>query len=198
MAKVYTDALEGRYFDQVKAKRILFAQMAEKYLDKYEKLRDRTSLKRLMPVFGQLTLAEITTERISDYHKDRLKAVKPATVYQELALLTVSALKDGFCRAVEKAGLEDFHFHDLRHTFATRLVQNGIDLYVVKELLGHKTITMTMRYAHHYPESLTKGIEVLDKVCYNFATFGVKPGKETLASTPGFPLKLRGNTIGSV
>ena len=50
-----------------------------------------------------------------------------------------------------------------------RAVQAGFDLYVVKELLGHKSITMTMRYAHHYPESLRSGIEVLDKN-YNSAT----------------------------
>jgi len=62
----------------------------------------------------------------------------------------------------EKVKLADVRFHDLRHTFATRLVQSGVDLYVVKELLGHKTITMTMRYAHHYPESLRYGVEVLD------------------------------------
>ena len=71
-----------------------------------------------------------------------------------------------FYSAREKAGLKDFRFHDLRHTFATRLVQAGINLYVVKELLGHKTLAMTimtMRYAHHYPESLRHGVEILDK-----------------------------------
>lgn len=65
--------------------------------------------------------------------------------------------------ARKEADLEDVRFHDLRHTFATRLVQAGIDLYVVKELLGHKTITMTMRYAHHNAESLRSGVEVLDQ-----------------------------------
>ncbi|HDZ01945.1 MAG TPA: hypothetical protein ENH52_10875 [Nitrospirae bacterium] len=73
---------------------------------------------------------------------------------------------------VQNNRVENFHFHDMRHTFATRLVQNGVDLYKVKELLGHKTIAMTMRYAHHYPESLRSSVEILDK-CYNSATFGV-------------------------
>ncbi|MEW6215523.1 MAG: tyrosine-type recombinase/integrase [Nitrospirota bacterium] len=59
------------------------------------------------------------------------------------------------------------------NTFDTRLVQNGVDLYKVKELLGHKTINMTMRYAHHFPESLRSSVEVLDN-CYNFATLKAK------------------------
>ena len=68
-----------------------------------------------------------------------------------------------FYSARKKAGLEDVRFYDLRHTFATRLVQAGINIYVVKELLGHKTLTMTMRYAHHCPESLRHGVEILDR-----------------------------------
>jgi integrase len=86
--------------------------------------------------------------------------------------ISKSSVRHAFDQVVEKAGLEDFRFHDLRHTFATRLVQNGVDLFKVKELLGHKTITMTMRYAHHYPESLRSSVEVLD-TCYNSATLGV-------------------------
>ncbi|MBF0559107.1 MAG: tyrosine-type recombinase/integrase [Nitrospirae bacterium] len=50
----------------------------------------------------------------------------------------------------------------MRHTFATRLVQAGINLYVVKELLGHDTIKTTERYAHHYPESLRASVMHLD------------------------------------
>lgn len=81
-------------------------------------------------------------------------------------------LRAAYRQALKKAAIQDFRFHDLRHTFATRLVQNGVDLYKVKELLGHKTLAITTRYAHHYPESLRASVEVLD-VCYNFATFEV-------------------------
>lgn len=70
----------------------------------------------------------------------------------------------------EKGGVEDVRFHDLRHTFATRLVQAGVELYAVKTLLGHKGIAMTMRYAHHSTDSLRVTVDVLDKICYKFAT----------------------------
>lgn len=72
-------------------------------------------------------------------------------------------LRRSFRLALIKAKIEEFHFHDLRHTFATRLVQAGIDLYKVQQLLGHKSPIMTQRYAHHYPESLRDGVEILDR-----------------------------------
>ena len=73
-------------------------------------------------------------------------------------------MRRSFRLALGKAKIDDFHFHDLRHTFATRLVQAGVDLYKVQRLLGHKSPIMTQRYAHHYPESLRDGVEILDQV----------------------------------
>jgi integrase len=74
--------------------------------------------------------------------------------------ISARSLRVAYDQALEKAGISDFHFHDLRHTFATRLVQNGVDLHKVQKLLGHRTIAMTQRYAHHYPESLRSSVEV--------------------------------------
>jgi integrase len=71
-------------------------------------------------------------------------------------------LTRAFYAAMEAAKVENFRFHDLRHTFATRLVQKGVDLYKVQLLLGHKTPAMTQRYAHHSPESLRDGVQVLE------------------------------------
>jgi integrase len=285
-AQQVLDVEEGRWFEKRKAKSISFREMVEKYLKKYHRIRDEHTVKKLLPAFGNLALSEVSTELISDYRDERLKKVKPATVYQELSLMrrmfnvarkewkwtrdnpaadlsfsvgsknardrwltmeqeqllidkatnpswlrpllimalhtgmrkgeilslqwmnvdfarklimivkakngekrsipmserlfetlqgikvrdisgrvfTISnrSLRVAFDRALTKAGIGDFRFHDLRHTFATRLVQNGVDQYKVKELLGHKTVAMTVRYAHHYPESLRSGIAVLD------------------------------------
>jgi integrase len=63
---------------------------------------------------------------------------------------------------IKKAGIDDLRFHDLRHTFATRLVQGGVGIYEVQKLGRWKSITMVQRYAHHYPESLRSAIEVMD------------------------------------
>ncbi len=73
-------------------------------------------------------------------------------------------IKKGFAAALERAAIADFHFHDLRHTFASNLVMSGVDLFAVKELLGHKDIKMTMKYAHLSPEHRTTAVKVLDRV----------------------------------
>jgi integrase len=64
--------------------------------------------------------------------------------------------------ALERAEIADLHFHDLRHTFASRLVMNGVDLYRVQILMGHKTPTMTLRYAHLSPQHLRAAVATLD------------------------------------
>jgi integrase len=69
-----------------------------------------------------------------------------------------------FCKALEKSGIEDFHFHDLRHTFASNLVMEGAELNDVRELLGHKKMDMTLRYAHLSPKHKGKVVNILDRV----------------------------------
>jgi integrase len=54
----------------------------------------------------------------------------------------------GLKKACRKAGLNDVTWHTFRHTFASRLTRNGADLVTVKELLGHSSVSVTMRYAH--------------------------------------------------
>ncbi|MGH9745991.1 MAG: tyrosine-type recombinase/integrase [Candidatus Acidiferrales bacterium] len=71
-------------------------------------------------------------------------------------------LKTGFALACEKAGISDVTWHTLHHTFASRLVNSGVDIVTVKELLGHSSIIVTMRYAHTNIESKRAAVEKLD------------------------------------
>jgi integrase len=70
-------------------------------------------------------------------------------------------LKKAWGNAVKRSGIQNFTFHDLRHTFASYLVMGGADLRSVQTLLGHKDITMTTRYAHLSPAHLREAISVL-------------------------------------
>lgn len=60
---------------------------------------------------------------------------------------------------VKAAGLKNFRLHDCRHHFASKLVQAGVDLYIVKELLGHSEIAMTEKYSHLAPDNLRAAVE---------------------------------------
>ena len=66
-----------------------------------------------------------------------------------------------FVKACELAGVKDFTWHDLRHTFASRLVMAGVPIRTVAELLGHSEITTTMRHAHLAPDHLAAAVETL-------------------------------------
>lgn len=300
LAKLKVQIVEGRYFDILEEHERTFRELTERYLRERSigkslksQWRDRSMLKHLLAVFGDKTLAEITSKGLAAYRVQRREAgAAPATVNKELGLVRhafnvairewewcrvnpVSQLKlepehnqrdrwltdeeegrllgvsppwlqeiilfalhtglrqgevlalswsavdfqrgvlvvmqsknherrtiplnepvvellrakaqrrphasllvfttsqgtpinarnlvRAFTTVRKKAGLEDVRFHDLRHTFATRLVQAGVDLYKVQRLLGHKTPTMTQRYAHHSPESLRDGVRVLEQ-----------------------------------
>ena len=73
-------------------------------------------------------------------------------------------VKRSFNTALRKAKIRDFHFHDLRHTFASHLVMSGVDITTVSRLLGHKSLSMTLRYSHLAPSHMVKAVDVLDTV----------------------------------
>lgn len=74
----------------------------------------------------------------------------------------------------KKQGMEGagWIIHAMRHTFASRLVQRAVDLYTVKTLLGHSTITVTERYAHLNSERLAKAMSVLEPSVVEFVNLG--------------------------
>jgi integrase len=75
-----------------------------------------------------------------------------------------------FDDAVVKAELKDFHWHDLRHTFASRLRMKGAPLEDIADLLGHKSLTMTRRYAHLGPNKLHAVVSLLGASATTSAT----------------------------
>ena len=76
-----------------------------------------------------------------------------------------------FEKALKSAQISNFRFHDLRHTFASYLVMGGVDLVTVKELLGHKTIKMTLRYAHLSQSHKSYAVECLGQKLESLDTF---------------------------
>jgi integrase len=111
------------------------------------------------------------------YHKDLRRsfktALKKATIekceecdFQQAKTKdsTLQIQKCPLCggKITTQKGIEDFKFHDLRHTFASHLVMAGVDIKTVQELLGHKTLTMTLRYAHLAPAHKVDAVKKYD------------------------------------
>ena len=86
-----------------------------------------------------------TSEYVFVYHGDPVKDVKR-----------------GFKAALDRAGIKDFRFHDLRHTFASQVIMRGASLKDVQELLGHRTMSMTLRYSHLTQEHKREAVNLLN------------------------------------
>ncbi len=70
-------------------------------------------------------------------------------------------IRFSFFTALKKSGIKEFRFHDLRHTFASHLVVNGVDFNTVRELLGQKSLKMTLRYSYLSPNHKKHAVDVL-------------------------------------
>jgi len=90
-------------------------------------------------------------------------------------------IKRAFNGACERVGIKDLRFHDLRHTFASRLARNGVDLNTVKELMGHASITTTQRYLHSQAKEKRQAVEGLAGQAKKFDLECQKNGKSTTA-----------------
>ena len=90
--------------------------------------------------------------------------------------------------AVDKAKIRGFSWHCLRHTFASRLVMAGVDIRTVQELMGHKSIQMTVRYAHLAPKHTLAAVERLAATAASSADVSGKPTDTKTNTAPVVPI----------
>ena len=120
----------------------------ERYVDI---LKSKNGKAIKIPMSDKLYNVLINQPRINEY-----VFVNPKTKNRH------SNINDIFPEFLKKAKIKNFTFHDLRHTAATRMVERGIDLVVVKEILDHSDINTTLRYAHPVPKRKLEAIKVLN------------------------------------
>jgi hypothetical protein len=120
--------------------------------------RTKTGRPLSLPLNGT---AKATLERLFEAREPDAQYVFPHKSGPN-AGAPVQDIKNGFHAALELAGIENFIWHDLRHTFASWLMMRGASLRSVAELLGHTSMKMTMRYAHLSPAFLSAEVSLLD------------------------------------
>jgi len=98
-------------------------------------------------------------------------------------------LDAGLALACRKAGIEGVTWHKLRHTFASRLVNRGVDIVTVQQLLGHSTIVTTMRYTHTNLDSKRTAVAKLEGNGDNLVTPCTKMQQQGSKVSPKIPLK---------
>ena len=72
--------------------------------------------------------------------------------------------RESFEAAVKRAGIENFHMHDLRHTAASYLLMAGVDLRTLADILGHSTMQMVQRYTHLLDDHKLKAIDRIEQL----------------------------------
>ncbi len=108
-------------------------------------------------------------------------------VFHDAKGRAMKEVRHSFERACRLAGIHGFRFHDLRHSAASFMAMSGVDLMAIKQVLGHKTIAMTVRYSHLSPGHLRNAVDALDRAMAapdeSISYFTSYPG-EKAPSTP--------------
>jgi len=119
-----------------------------------EVIKTKSGRKRVIPIndvlFEILNGLKREDEFVFIYRDSRTNRPRP-----------VKSIRHSFTNACRRAEIKGLTFHDLRHTFASRLVEKGIDLITVKELLGHSSVKTTERYTHTLKKEKERAVETL-------------------------------------
>jgi integrase len=111
----------------------------------------KSGKKRLVPMNVTIKGLLSGVERISEY-----VFASPKTNGK------LTDIKHSFVSALRKAEIEDFCFHDLRHTAASRMADAGADAFTLMKILGHSDIRMTTRYTHATDKAIRRAVTNLD------------------------------------
>jgi integrase len=168
------DNTRHRYLTDEEAKRLLEACAKRRSKTLYPmvlialhtgmRLREIISLKRSNIIDGKFYIKSSYTKN----HRVKIIPInRTLSAYFEEYFKThddfyFNRCTNTYVQVVKECGIEDFRFHDLRHTFASKLKANNINDSVIQKLMGLETLEMVQRYAHLSPESVLKAIEVVE------------------------------------
>jgi len=91
----------------------------------------------------------------------------------------VRSIRTALMNACERAKIKGLRLHDLRHTAATRMIESGADIVTVSKILGHASITMTLRYCNPSEESMQRAVERLERTYAKNSA--IKPTAESVS-----------------
>ncbi len=140
-----------------------FILLAAKENKKANKAGTKSQRKREIPIDNTLRalLQSIPRHFIGEGESRELV---PYVFHDPKTLKPYGDIKTAFHTALENAKIADFHFHDLRHSFASHYVMNGGNIKTLQEILGHSNIKQTMRYAHLSREHKREATSIMDKM----------------------------------
>jgi len=115
-------------------------------------------------VFDALKELRAIQRKIAELQSEGKSSDKPAQrMVADGRVFSIAENREWWGAALEEAKIEKFRWHDLRHTFASRLVEAGANMKVVQEACGHASITMTARYAHVSNKTLQDAMALLNR-----------------------------------